>query len=403
MRNNIFIRSVKKRCTRYRVAHARTLLVGVVYHPTSRRKTNKQHCSFQQPPAQRPRNIAAMAPRNALANISFTVDSASEDDLTHDELNAMPTPDSNNENKAPARKGRGKAAQQAKAASTTKATAKGRSATRVTDTKTTTKKAPAKPGRKAAAERKNGADSDAEEADELEEDDVTEVAEPAKPAKRGRPPKAKRAQEEEEPAEEEPAPAKRGRKAVAAKEPVAKKEPKSKATAKSRSAKRGAESEAEPEDFTIPETQAEPEDDPMDIEDSVEVEEIPESMPPPPRPSARPSARRTAASRTRQPSDGARRAGSVSDTERDPAMRRKVGDLTKKLEAMTAKYETLKDVATSGKESNFEQLRKRTEQVAKGSSHRPSVLTTTTNLILRPRRRHQSFETTSRRAPIPHL
>ncbi|KAJ8104476.1 hypothetical protein OPT61_g10737 [Boeremia exigua] len=46
-------------------------------------------------------------------------------------------------------------------------------------------------------------------------------------------------------------------------------------------------------------------------------------------------------------------------------MRRKVGDLTKKLEAMTAKYETLKDVATSGKESSFEQLRKRTEQVAK--------------------------------------
>jgi hypothetical protein len=402
MQNNIFIRFATKRCTRYRVAHARTLLVGVVYHPTSRRKTDQQHCSFQQLSAQRPHNIAAMAPRNALANISFTVYSASEDDLTHDELNAMPTPDSNNENKAPARKGRGKAAQQTKATSTTKATAKGRPATRVTDTKTTTKKAPAKPGRK-AAERKNGADSDAEEADELDEDDITEAAEPAKPAKRGRPPKAKKAQEEEEPAEEEPAPAKRGRKAVAAKEPVAKKEPKPKTTAKSRNAKRGAESEAEPEAFTIPETQAEPEDDPMDIEDSVEVEEIPESMPPPPRPSARPSARRTAASRTRQPSAGARRAGSVSDTERDPAMRRKVGDLTKKLEAMTAKYETLKDVATSGKESNFEQLRKRTEQVAKGLSSCPSTLNTTTNLVLRPRCRHQSLETTSRRAAIPHL
>jgi hypothetical protein len=54
-------------------------------------------------------------------------------------------------------------------------------------------------------------------------------------------------------------------------------------------------------------------------------------------------------------------------------LRRKVGDLTKKLEAMTSKYETLKDAATSGKESNFEQLRKRTEQVAKGTNPEPSI------------------------------
>ena len=59
----------------------------------------------------------------------------------------------------------------------------------------------------------------------------------------------------------------------------------------------------------------------------------------------------------------------MSDTERDPVLRRKIGDLTKKLEVMAAKYETLKDVATSGKESNFEQLRRRTEQVAKGECH----------------------------------
>ncbi|KAF3043813.1 hypothetical protein E8E12_010520 [Didymella heteroderae] len=300
-----------------------------------------------------------MAPRNAVANISFTVDSASEDEMTYDELNAMPTPDSNTENKAPGRKARAKAAQSTKTASATKATAKGRPAARAAEAKkdtAATKKAPTKAGRKALAERKNGAASDPEEADELdEEEEATEVAEPAKPAKRGRPAKAKKAQEEEEPAEEEPAPAKRGRKAA----------PKTKATGKPRSTKRGAESETEPETFTIPETQAEPDADPMDIEDSIEAEEIPESMPPPPRPSARPSARRTAASRTRQPSAAGRRAGSVSDTERDPAMRRKVGDLTKKLEAMTAKYETLKEVATSGKESSFEQLKKRTDQVAK--------------------------------------
>ncbi|KAL1645954.1 hypothetical protein SLS61_008065 [Didymella pomorum] len=304
-----------------------------------------------------------MAPRNAVANISFTVDSASEDEMTYDELNAMPTPDSNTENKAPARKARGKAVQSTKTASAIKATAKGRPAARVAETKKDTAAAK-KAGRKALAERKNGADSDAEDADELDEEEATQVAEPVKPAKRGRPAKAKKAQEEEEPAEEEPVPAKRGRKA-APKEAATKKEAKTKATGKSRLSKRGAESEAEPDTFTIPETQAEPDADPMDIEDSIEIEEIPESMPPPQRPSTRPSARRTAASRTRQPSAAGRRAGSVSDTERDPAMRRKVGDLTKKLEAMTAKYETLKEAATSSKESSFDQLKKRTDQVAK--------------------------------------
>jgi len=309
-----------------------------------------------------------MAPRNALANISFTVDSASEDDMTYDELNAMPTPDSNTENKAPGRKARGTAAQPTKHAPVSKAIAKGRPATRVAETKnedSTTKKAPAKAGRKALVERKIGGDSDAEEADELEEDDIREAADIVKPTKRGRPAKAKKVQETEELIEEEAVLVKRGRRAVA-KEPVAKKETKSKIAAKSRTSKRGAGPEAGPEEFTIPETQAEP--DPMDVEDSVEIEEIPESMPPPPRPSAQPATRRpAAASRTRQPSATGRRAGSASDTERDPAMRRKVGDLTKKLEAMTAKYETLKDVATSGKESSFEQLRKRTEQVTKGT------------------------------------
>ncbi|KAF1843303.1 uncharacterized protein K460DRAFT_291009 [Cucurbitaria berberidis CBS 394.84] len=64
-------------------------------------------------------------------------------------------------------------------------------------------------------------------------------------------------------------------------------------------------------------------------------------------------------------SNGIRRTGSVSDSERDPVLRRKVGDLTRKLDAMTLKYDTLKETASLGKESNFEQLRKSTEQIAK--------------------------------------
>jgi hypothetical protein len=219
------------------------------------------------------------------------------------------------------------------------------------------KKAPAKPGRKALTERKDVNGSDTEEVDEFDEEE--EVA-PAKTTKRGRPAKAQKPQDDD--IVEAPAPAKRGRKPTA-KEPVAKKEPKTKAAARSKT--KTADAEAEPPVMTIPETQPEPDLDPMDVEDSIEVDEIPESMPPPPRPSARRA--QAQPSRSRQTSAGARRAGSASDSERDPALRRKVGDLTRKLESMTVKYDALKEAATSGKESNFDQLKKRTEQAAKGT------------------------------------
>ncbi|KAF2850541.1 hypothetical protein T440DRAFT_507999 [Plenodomus tracheiphilus IPT5] len=303
-----------------------------------------------------------MAPRNALANISYTVDSASEDEMTHDELNALPTPDSNSENKAPARKPRGSAAQTKKTASSGKAASKARPATRrvsgssVLGIKKTNaavaKKAPAKGGRKALAERKDNNASDTEEVDEFEEE---QPMTPAQPVKRGRP--AKKAQEEEP--IDAPAPAKKGRK-TKANAPAPVEEVK---TRKSKSKKNAPHPEAEPEYMTIPETQPEFEADPMDIEESIEVEETPESMPPPPRPSARRVQAQSA--RIRQGSQGVRRTGSVSDSERDPIMRRKVGDLSKKLEAMTAKYDTLKEAASSEKESKFDQLKKRTDQIVK--------------------------------------
>ncbi|USP74687.1 hypothetical protein yc1106_01961 [Curvularia clavata] len=308
-----------------------------------------------------------MAPRSKVANLSFTVDSASEDEMTVDELNARTKPESNGESKAPGRKARGTAAQTKESAPATKATGRGRPAARQTAANSAAaakksngagaKKASTRGGRKAQAHNNDVNESEAEEADEIEEE---EPAPQAKPAKRGRP--ARKAQEEEKEEEEVPVPAKRGRKA-AVKEP-AEKETKTKTTAKSRGTKRALEPEPEPEQMTIPETQPEPEADTMDISETVEIEEIPESMPPP----VRPSARRNQAqpnSRARRTSAGVRRTGSVSDSERDPAMRRKVGDLTRKLDAMTAKYEALKEAASSGKESNFDQLKKRTDQTAK--------------------------------------
>jgi len=305
-----------------------------------------------------------MAPRNALANISFTVDSASEDDMAHDELNALPTPDSASENKAPARKARGAAAKTKATSSSTKAPTKGRPATRrvsgssilgVNKTKAAVaKKAPAKATRKALKERTNTNASDTEEVDEFDREPPTAQGQPAK---RGRPPKKAR---DEEPVEA-PAPARKGRKAKAKGEVA----PNEAQPRKPRNRKAAPSPDAEPEHATIPETQPECDTEDMDVEESIEMDELPESMPPPPRPSAR----RTQAQigRVRQSSHGVRRTGSVSDSERDPAMRRKVGDLAKKLEAMTAKYDILKQAASSEKESKFDQLKKRTDQTAKGA------------------------------------
>lgn len=311
-----------------------------------------------------------MAPRSKVANISFTVDSASEDEMTLDELNALPTPESNGDSKAQGRKARGSAAQSKSSAAATKAPAKGRPVARRTSGTSAVvmkkkaagaKKASAKGGRKAQAESGDANGSETEEVDGFDDD---EPAPPAKSTKRGRP--AKKAQEEETQEEEAaPPPAKRGRK-PAAKEAVEKKETKAKPTAKSRGTKRALEPEPEPEQMTIPETQPEPDADAMDISESIEMEEIPESMPPPVRPSAR-RAHAQPNSRARRTSAGVRRTGSVSDSERDPVMRRKVGDLTKKLDAMTAKYEALQEAASSGKETNFDLLKKRTDQTVKGT------------------------------------
>ncbi|KAF2794243.1 hypothetical protein K505DRAFT_242618, partial [Melanomma pulvis-pyrius CBS 109.77] len=317
-----------------------------------------------------------MAPRAPIA-MSFTVDSASEDEMA-DDLNAFPTPDSNTENKPPARKPRGKAAAKAKLEPATKATAKVKAATRrasggsVLGVKkqnaAVTKKAGAKAGRKVLAERPQANLSDTEEVDEFgDEDEMTTPIEEVKPAKRGRPARAKKAQEDEGVAEI-PLPTKKTRK-PAEKEPkelATKPAPKTKTTGKPKATKRAPEPEPEPEQLTIPETQQDA--DPMDVEDSVEIDEIPEipeTMPPPPIP--RPSARRTQQQpRTaRQTSAGPRRGGSASDSERDPALRRRVGEITKKLEAMTTKYETLKEVASASKESNFDQLKRKTDQIAK--------------------------------------
>ena len=75
-------------------------------------------------------------------------------------------------------------------------------------------------------------------------------------------------------------------------------------------------------------------------------------------------------SKQRQPSVTHRRAGSVSDTERgnnDPAIRRKLGEMTKKFENLDLKYRNLRDVGIKEAEANFEKLKKQSEERTKGN------------------------------------
>jgi len=75
-----------------------------------------------------------------------------------------------------------------------------------------------------------------------------------------------------------------------------------------------------------------------------------------------------AASQTRQTSVPRRRAGSVSDTERnDPVIRRKLGEMTKKLENLDLKYRTVREIGIKEAEHNFERLKKQSEESKKGT------------------------------------
>ncbi|KAI7359687.1 hypothetical protein KC320_g295 [Hortaea werneckii] len=140
----------------------------------------------------------------------------------------------------------------------------------------------------------------------------------------------------------------------------------------------------------IPETQQDPAD---DVEESIEIDgqDIPEvAQPPSPqhnqrfaqRPrstSVQPTAptlqpRASARSVSAQPTGGYRqqreRSGSVSGAERerrggDPELRRKLNDVTKKYEDLSLKYQNLQEIGKDSAESNFERLKRTSDQRAK--------------------------------------
>jgi hypothetical protein len=115
--------------------------------------------------------------------------------------------------------------------------------------------------------------------------------------------------------------------------------------------------EASPEKI-IQETQV-PVDE-IEVEADFEEEEEPEdSVPEVPERETRPSH----GSKRRRPSIARHRAGSTSDTERsDPAVRRRLGDVTKKLESIEAKFQDLREVGVKEAERIFDRYKKATEE-----------------------------------------
>ncbi|KAI4142326.1 MAG: hypothetical protein LQ341_003247 [Variospora aurantia] len=80
---------------------------------------------------------------------------------------------------------------------------------------------------------------------------------------------------------------------------------------------------------------------------------------------------KNARSRQLQPQLARKRAGSASDTEQragDPALRRKLGEMTKKFENLDMKYKALRDVGIKEAEANFESLKLSSEGKSKAAN-----------------------------------
>lgn len=112
----------------------------------------------------------------------------------------------------------------------------------------------------------------------------------------------------------------------------------------------------------IPETQEA--EDLMDVDD--EEEDRVEDLPTFSRFSAPPSAHRKPS--YHMPTSASKRPHSSLDQENDPSIRRRLGEMTKKYEALEAKYKDLKSVAVIEAEKTFDRLKKTSEERAHSMS-----------------------------------
>lgn len=226
--------------------------------------------------------------------------------------------------------------------------------------KTTTTKAA--PKRKAAPKQSRQALKDRtniREDNGLDALDEEDMAPKTKRAKTTKTAARKNAVAEDEDEEPKKAPAKRGRQAKRAPSP----EPLTTIP----------ETQQDPEQFDDVEVSIEADPDNMDIEKEPTPKQLQKflqrapSVPVQslqPRPSTRPGVRSGSA----QPAYSRARSGSASGTERrggDPELRRQLNDVNKKYENLQLKYESLEDVGKTQAESNFEKLKRASDQKAR--------------------------------------
>ena len=312
----------------------------------------------------------------AVASLSGFAESDIDQDM-ESEADAIPTPESNQENAGPVKKGRGKTKPAASKFTKSKAKAPSRRASggSVAAAKKAAPKKKATIKRAPLNEQTNNRNpSDTEEVDEFdaevqkdpkEGESADELLPVKQLAKRGRKPITKtKKQAEPEPPQQEKMTEKDGEfeytPTIVRQSKLSKKAPPIAQTLTVNKRQPSAEPRREE---IIPETQPAP----MDIDTSVFPEEdnedaVPQSV-------FRPTVNVPLSSRVRQAPAARRRAGSASDTERtatDPALRRKLGDLTKKFENLDLKYRNLREVGIKEAEANFERLKTTSEAKAKG-------------------------------------
>ena len=315
-----------------------------------------------------------MPKTKTVASLSGLVESDMDDELDSATPEAPPTPESNHENNtAPAKKGRPKT--KAAGAKLTRAKATAR---RVSGDAAVIKKKAA-PKKKVARKREPLKEqtniqhgSDTEEVDGFEAqgnevadtiEDVSVVEEVKKPAKRKPAAKGrKQAKGQNQRAESEPDAQNKTTEKDGEFEYTPTLSRQNKISVKPVGATQKTTAGRPQAPKAIPETQAEP----MDVDPSslpVDEDAIPQSV-------YHQTSNLRAHSTTRQPSLTRKRAGSASDTERtgsDPAVRRKLGELTKKFDNLELKYNKLREVGIKEAEINFERLQAQSEANTKGT------------------------------------
>ncbi|KAI9662956.1 MAG: hypothetical protein M1821_008003 [Bathelium mastoideum] len=319
----------------------------------------------------------AKTSRAPAATLSRMLAAASDDDLTETDNDLMLTPDSAVENHAPPKE---KSMQRSKTVATnpskvTKAKAPARRTSGGGVKKVAAKKTSA--NRKVLSDKTNARyESEVEEVEEFDESmEVVEEAEKPAPVARnskkarnverdhehGQVKKPRKRQEQHDENDEDvgvakkPAPKKQSRAA-----------PKASATA-GRSAT-GNREPSKGRHQAVPENQSET----MEIEPStITAGEESTIAPLPSAPAAKPAPTYRARSESRQRRPERTRSASASDREgraTDPALRRKLGDATKKLENLEIKYRNLQEIGSRMAETNFEKLKKASDERAKHSN-----------------------------------